>query len=394
MDFEAIRSADAQYVAQTYTRFPVALVRGQGARCWDAQGKEFVDLTSGIGVNALGFADLDWANAVYSQLTTLQHTSNLFYTQPATELAQVLCERAGLRRAFFANSGAEANEGAIKAARKYGHARRGSDCHRIVTLRQSFHGRTITTLTATGQPRFHTQFNPFTPGFAYAPPDDLAATLALLDADTCAVMVELVQGEGGVRPLDIAYAQGLAVACAQRDILLIVDEVQTGVGRTGALFAFQRYGITPDIVTCAKGLGAGLPIGAVLFGQKTQDVLAAGEHAATFGGNPACCAGALAVLARMDAAFLNQVEAKGGLIRQRLQGMPHVSGIDGMGLMLGVTLDGIAPADAVRAGIAQGVLTLTAGDRLRLLPPLIISPQDIDEAMTRLHTALKEVTPA
>lgn len=391
MNFQEIQARDQAYVAQTYGRFPVALVRGKGALCWDADGKEYVDMTSGIGVNSLGFCDPAWAEAVYGQLTTLQHTSNLFYTLPCGEAAELLCKRTGMKNVFFANSGAESNEGAIKCARKYGHMNHGESCHNIVTLHQSFHGRTVTTLAATGQDTFHHQFDPFTEGFAYAPANDFAGTIAVIDGNTCAVMIEMVQGEGGVLPLDADYVTALAEYCHARDILLIVDEVQTGIGRTGTLFAYEQFGITPDIVTCAKGLGGGLPVGAVLFGKKTAGVLAAGEHATTFGGNPVVCAGAKAVLERMDEAFLTEVHAKAEHIRAKLLKMPHIKAVSGLGMMLGATLDGVSARDVVMAGIQNGVLTLTAKDRLRLLPPLSITWEELDGALSKIEKTLREV---
>ncbi|HML46610.1 MAG TPA: aminotransferase class III-fold pyridoxal phosphate-dependent enzyme, partial [Clostridia bacterium] len=315
MNSVEIMERDQAYVANTYARFPIALVRGEGARCWDADGKAYIDLTSGIGVNALGFCDAKWAEAVSKQLLTLQHTSNLFYTEPCGKLAQTLCERAGMRKVFFSNSGAESNEGAIKCARKYGHMRRGADCHKIIALDQSFHGRTLATLMATGQAVFHQNFHPFPEGFVHAPANDLPGTLALADEQTCAIMIEMVQGEGGVWPLDAEYVHGIADYCRDNDVLLIVDEVQTGIGRTGTLFAYQQFGIQPDIVSCAKGLGGGLPIGAVLFGERTEGVLVKGDHATTFGAGPALCAGALEVLARLDEEFLEEVRKKGEHIR-------------------------------------------------------------------------------
>lgn len=390
MDFEKIQERDQTYIAHTYARFPVALVSGKGARCVDSDGKAYIDMTSGIGVNALGFCDPEWADAVSKQLLTLQHASNLFYTLPCGEVAEALCQRTGMKRLFFANSGAEANEGAIKCARKWGHQRRGPSCHNIVTLGQSFHGRTVTTLAATGQDSFHHQFDPFTEGFAYAPPGDLAGTLALLSADTCAVMMEMVQGEGGVLPLDRAYVKGLYEACRERNILLIIDEVQTGIGRTGTLFAYEQFGIKPDIVTCAKGLGGGLPVGAVLFGDTCHEVLGPGDHGSTFGGNPAACAGAKVVLGRIDEAFLRGVAEKGAYIRERLLAMPHITAVSGLGLMIGASLNGIAARDLVAKLIANGVLALTAKDRLRLLPPLTITREEIDEALRALEKTLRQ----
>ncbi len=388
---QTIWEIDQQYVAHTYTRFPIAIVKGEGAHCADDAGHEYIDMTSGIGVNALGFADKGWADAVHRQLCTLQHTSNLYATGPCAELAKQLCTRTGMKKVFFANSGAETNEGAIKCARKWGHANHGPDCHTIVTLTQSFHGRTVTTLAATGQGAFHQHFHPFTEGFRYAPAGNLEGTLAQIDDNVCAVMIEMVQGEGGVVPLAKEYVQGIADACASKNILLIVDEVQTGIGRTGTLFAFEQFGITPDIVTCAKGLGGGLPIGAVLFGEKTETVLCPGEHATTFGGSPGVAAGALYVLSQIDEKFLQSVKEKGAYIREKLSAMPHVTGVSGLGLMIGATLSGATARAVVEKGIANGVLTLTAKDRLRLLPPLSITKEEIDEGLARLESALKEV---
>ncbi|NLG24396.1 MAG: aspartate aminotransferase family protein [Clostridiales bacterium] len=391
MDFEALKALDDTYVAHTYARFDVGLVRGQGATAWDDAGADYIDFTSGIGVNALGFADRAWAEAVFHQLTTLQHTSNLYYTEPCAQLAQSLAERTGLKKAFFANSGAEANECAIKCARKYSRDRYGAGRATIVTLVNSFHGRTLTALSATGQAHFHQHFFPFTEGFAFAPSDDIDAARAVITPDVCAVMIELVQGEGGVMPLDRGYVRAMAQLCAERDLLLIVDEVQTGMGRTGTLFAFQQYGLLPDVVTCAKGLGGGLPIGAALMGERAMNVLGPGDHASTFGGNPAVCAGAQAVLDRLNENLLAEVAKKGDYIGRRLREMPHVTAVDGMGLMLGATLQGVEAADVVKAGLRRGVMTLTAKKKLRLLPPLTIATAELELGLTRLEAALKGV---
>ncbi|GHU71749.1 acetylornithine aminotransferase [Clostridia bacterium] len=393
---QEIITRDKGYVANTYGRFPVALVRGQGARCWDADGKEYIDLTSGIGVNSLGFSDPEWAAAVYGQLSALQHTSNLFYTEPCGKLAEKLCERSGMKKVFFGNSGAEANEGAIKTARKWGHTHHGPNCHNIITLKQSFHGRTLTTLAATGQDIFHKHFDPFPTGFTYAEPNNIGALESMIDENVCAVMVEFVQGEGGVRALDQAYASAVAELCAKKGILLIDDEVQTGIGRTGKLFAYEHYGVQPDIVTCAKGLGGGLPIGAILFGDKTENTLQPGEHAATFGANPAICAGALVVLERIDDAQLKVIADLSKRLRtfisekvERIAGiMPDIGGL---GLMIGVTVPYVSAKAVVDEGIRQGVLTLTARDRLRLLPPLTITTDELDEGMARLEKAARKL---
>ncbi|MDR1569825.1 MAG: aspartate aminotransferase family protein [Oscillospiraceae bacterium] len=391
MNSNEIIQRDKEYVANTYGRFPIALTRGKGARCWDADGKEYIDFSSGIGVNSLGFSDPDWAAAVFAQLITLQHTSNLYYTEPGGLLAKTLCERSGMKKVFFANSGAESNEGAIKCARKYGHINRGADCDTIITLEQSFHGRTLAALSATGQHAFHTQFEPFPTGFKYAPPNDLDALNAMVDNNICAIMIEIVQGEGGVLTLDRAYIEGVARLCAERDVLLIVDEVQTGVGRTGTLFAYQQFGVLPDIVTCAKGLCGGLPIGAVLFGEKTADTFAPGDHATTFGANPAVCSGALHVLSRLNDEYLPRVRKLGERVRAQISAMPHVTGVSGLGLMIGATLDGITSREVVNAGIENGVIALTAKDRLRLLPPLNITDAELDEGLHRLEHALRSV---
>ncbi|GHU71660.1 acetylornithine aminotransferase [Clostridia bacterium] len=391
---QAIIQRDNEYVEHTYARFQIALVKGQGARCWDADGKEYIDLTSGIGVNSLGFCDPEWTAALYAQLTTLQHTSNLYYTEPCTKLAEVLCTRSGMKKVFFGNSGAEANEGAIKTARKWGHVHHGPNCHNIITLKQSFHGRTLTTLAATGQDQFHKHFDPFTNTFSYAEANNIAQLESMIDENTCAVMVEFVQGEGGVRALKQEYVTALAELCARKDILLIDDEVQTGIGRTGKLFAYEHYGVTPDIVTCAKGLGGGLPIGAVLFGEKTAGTLQSGDHASTFGANPAVCAGALVVLNRLNEDGLAQVNETAKTLRAGIAGISRkyagmTVDIGGLGLMIGISLPYITAKDAVAAGIKNGLLMLTANVRLRMLPPLTITPEETAEALNRLDKAVR-----
>lgn len=391
MNSQDIISRDQQYVAHTYARFPVALTRGKGARCWDAEGREYIDFTSGIGVNALGFSDPGWAAAVFAQMITIQHTSNLYYTEPCGALAEELCKRSGMKKVFYANSGAESNEGAIKCARKYGHDHHGPDCDTVVTLDQSFHGRTLATLSATGQDAFHTKFDPFPAGFRHALPNDINALKAMTDDKVCAVMIEIVQGEGGVVPLDAEYIKGVAALCAQRDILFIVDEVQTGIGRTGSLFAYQQFGVLPDVVTTAKGLCGGLPLGAVLFGEKTELTLGQGDHATTFGANPALCAGALYVLSQLDDERLCRVRMLGVRIRTRLASMPHVKAVSGLGLMIGAQLEGASARDVVNAGIANGVIALTAKDRLRLLPPLTITDEELDAGMNLLEQALTAI---
>ncbi|MBE6784840.1 MAG: acetylornithine/succinylornithine family transaminase [Ruminococcaceae bacterium] len=392
-NFEKIQQTDKQYVANTYGRFPVAIEKGKGATCYDFDGKKYIDFSSGIGVNSLGFCDEGWVEAVTKQLTTLQHISNLYYTSPCAEAAKLLCERTGMKKVFFSNSGAESNEGAIKCARKYSLMKYGEGRSKILTLNNSFHGRTVTTLAATGQDVFHNFFFPFTEGFEFTPANDPdALKKALEDSSVCALMMEVIQGEGGVMPLDEAFVKEAERLCREKDILLIIDEVQTGVGRTGKLFAFEHYGISPDIVTTAKGLGGGLPLGCVMFGERTENVLVAGDHATTFGGNPVATAGAKYILEKMDAAFLDGVAEKGEYIRSRLEKMPHVLGCDGKGMMIGVRLDSeVKAADIVKKGIENGVLALTAKVKLRLLPPLTITFAEIDEGLDAIEKALEEI---
>ena len=377
-----------EYVAPTYGRFPLVIVSGQGARCKDPEGREYVDFTSGIGVNSLGFCDKGWADAVARQASTLNHTSNLYYTVPGGRLAELLCKNAGMEKAFFANSGAESNEGAIKVARKYSHDRYGEGRATVLTLVNSFHGRTVTTLAATGQEVFHKNFMPFTEGFRYVEANNPAALRKAMTGDVCAILMEMVQGEGGVIPLDPEFVQTAAELCAEKDVLLMVDEVQTGIGRTGTLFAFQQYGIEPDVVTFAKGVGGGLPLGGFLLGKKTALVLGKGDHATTFGANPIACAGGCEVLERLTSpGFLEGVAEKGRYFREKLLAMPHVSAVDGLGLMMGVVTD-LPAADVVRAGIEKGVLMLTAKTKVRLLPPLTITKEEIDEGLARMEAAL------
>ncbi len=392
-NFEKVQQTDKQYVANTYGRFPVAIEKGNGATCYDFDGKKYIDFSSGIGVNSLGFCDEGWVQAVTKQLTTLQHISNLYYTSPCAEAAKLLCEKTGMKKVFFSNSGAESNEGAIKCARKYSFTKYGGGRSKILTLNNSFHGRTVTTLAATGQDVFHNFFFPFTEGFEFTPANDLDSLKnALEDSSVCALMMELIQGEGGVMPLDEAFVKEAEKLCKEKDIILIIDEVQTGVGRTGKLFAFQHYGIEPDIVTTAKGLGGGLPLGCVMFGEKTENVLVAGDHATTFGGNPVATAGAKYILEKMDEDFLCSVAEKGEYIRKRLLKMPHVLGCDGKGLMLGIRLDeDVKAADIVKKGIENGVLALTAKVKLRMLPPLTITYEEINEGLDAIEKALNEM---
>ena len=391
-NFDLIKEKDESYVAHTYGRFPVAIKEGKGALCKDFDGKEYVDFSSGIGVNSLGFCNEGWVNAVTKQLTTLQHISNLYYTEPCTNAAKLLCEKTGMKKVFFSNSGAESNEGAIKCARKYSFEKYGEGRNKVITLVNSFHGRTVTTLAATGQDVFHKYFYPFTEGFAYAEANNIDALKKALDGSVCAVMMELIQGEGGVMPLDKNFVKEVEAICKEKDIILIIVEVQTGVGRTGKLFCFQNYDITPDIVTTAKGIGGGLPLGCVMFGEKTENVFGPSDHATTFGGNPVATAGAEYILTTMDDKFLSEVTAKGEYMREKILTMPHVEGIDGLGLMMGIRLsDGIKSADVVKKGIEYGALLLTAKAKVRLLPPLNITYDEIDRGLEALEKALSSM---
>ena len=376
-----LKTIDKEYVANTYARFPVEPVSGKGSLVWDEAGKEYIDMGSGIGVTAFGIADDAWVAAVTEQLGKLQHMSNLYYTEPCALLAKTLCERSGMKKVFFCNSGAEANEGAIKAARKYAAEKKGPEYYTIVTLENSFHGRTLTTLAATGQDHYHELFQPLTPGFVHAPANDLEAVKnAALQAKAAAVMIECVQGEGGVIPMEKAFVQGLADFCKKEDILLLVDEVQTGNGRTGELYAYMNFGVQPDVVSTAKGLGGGLPLGAVLFDEKTEFTLGAGDHGSTFGGNPVCCAGALSVLGRIDDQLLKEVKEKSAYIFKTLEGAPGVESVSGMGLMIGIKT--AKPAgDVVKTCMENGVLCLTAKDKVRLLPALNIPMPVLEKAI-------------
>lgn len=392
-NFEKVQSADRSYVAGTYGRFPVAIEKGKGSTCYDFDGKKYIDFSSGIGVNSLGFCDEGWVSAVTKQLGTLQHISNLYYTQPCINTAQLLCEKTGMKKVFFSNSGAESNEGAIKCARKYSFDKYGEGRSKIVTLKNSFHGRTVTTLAATGQDVFHNYYFPFTEGFEFIAANDIESLKnALEDSSVCGLMMELIQGEGGVMPLDEAFVKEAEKLCNEKDIILIIDEVQTGVGRTGKLFAFQQYDIKPDVVTVAKGIGGGLPLGCIMFGEKTEFTFGASDHATTFGGNPVATAGAEYILSKIDDEFLAEVEKKGEYIKNKILTMPHVVGCDGMGLMLGIRLDeNIKAADVVKKGIENGVLALTAKVKLRLLPPLNISYEEIDEGLEAIENSLKDL---
>ena len=385
-----LQQKDTQYIANTYARFPVEIVSGKGSEVWDTDGRRYIDMGSGIGVTAFGIADEEWIHAVTEQLHAVQHTSNLYYTEPCVRLAEMLCTRTGMKKVFFSNSGAEANECAIKVARKYAAARHGEDCYTIVTLEKSFHGRTLTTLAATGQEVFHKLFTPLTPGFIHTPANDFEALKACVEKQkTAAIMIECVQGEGGVIALDPDFVQKTAAYAKENDIVLIVDEVQTGNGRTGALYAYMNYGIEPDVVSTAKGLGGGLPLGATLLGERVQDVLGKSDHGSTFGGNPVATAGACNLISRIDDALLASVREKSDYIRQTLCGADGIKSVSGMGLMVGI--ETVRPAaEIVRACMEKGVLCLTAKEKVRLLPALNIPMEILREALEVLKACCKE----
>ena len=372
---------DQEYVAHTYARYPIALAGGKGAVCEEESGKRYIDLGSGIAVNCFGICDSEWQSAVTAQIHKIQHASNLYYTEPCVRLAELLCRKTGLKRVFFGNSGAEANECAIKAARLYSYNKYGEGRHTIITLKNSFHGRTITTLSATGQDAFHEKFGPFTEGFVYCEPDNLQELERLVQEHRCcAVMFELVQGEGGVRPLSKEFVMGIERISRENDLLMIADEVQTGNGRTGTLYAYMQYGILPDVVTTAKGIGGGLPIGVTMLGEKLKDTFTPGTHGSTFGGNPIVCAGAYSILSRIDDALLAEVRAKGDFIRTALQGAKGVLSVSGLGLMIGIETKRPA-ADIIQEAAANGVLVLSAKTKVRLLPPLTITKKELEEAI-------------
>ena len=381
---------DRSYIAGTYNRFPVEIVSGKGCIVTDADGKAYIDLTSGIGVTCFGVADEIWQQAVIAQLGKVQHTSNLYYTSPDAQLAKLLCEKTGMKKVFFSNSGAESNECAIKVARKWAAENKGKEYSTIITLVNSFHGRTISTLAATGQDHFHQLFQPLTPGFVHTPANDLAAFEALAaQCKPAAVMIECVQGEGGVMALDVDFVRGLAEYAKRENILLIVDEVQTGNGRTGALYSYMNYGVQPDIVSTAKGLGGGLPLGATLLGEKVENTLGPGDHGSTFGGNPVCCAGALSILERLNDDLMAEVREKSRMAFEMFQDAPGVESVSGMGLMIGIKP--VKPArEVVLKCIDRGVLCLTAKNKIRLLPALNIPTDTFKEALEILRAACAE----
>ena len=391
MTFEEIRNDEQQYMMHTYGRFQTALVSGKGAVAKDVDGKEYVDFTSGIGVNSLGYCDDGWVKAVSEQAATLQHISNLYYSPLQTEVSKKLCELTGFNKVFLCNSGAEANECAIKIARKYSFDKYGKGRQKIVTLVNSFHGRTVTTLAATGQDVFHNFFFPFTEGFEYAEANNIESLKSCINDEVCAVFIELIQGEGGVMPLDKEFVGEIEKICKEKDILFMVDEVQTGVSRTGAFYCYQNYGIQPDVITSAKGLGGGLPMGACLCVEKLADVLSAGTHGTTFGGNPIACAAAKEVLSRVTTEdFLKEVNAKGEYIREKLQSIGNVKEVRGMGLMIGIVTEKDNAKEIAKKCVENGLLILTAKNLLRMLPPLNITYEEIDRGLSILKKVMEE----
>lgn len=383
----SIKETDERYVAHTYKRFDIAIVKGEGCLCYDDSGKEYIDMTSGIGVNAFGYSDPVWAQAVADQAKLLQHTSNLYYTAPCAELAEILCTRTGMKKVFFSNSGAEANECAVKVARKYAADHKGAEYYNIITLNKSFHGRTLTTLAATGQDAFHEKFTPLTEGFLYAEPNDVEGLEKLVKENKVAgILIETVQGEGGVNALTPDFVKAVERICHENDIVFMVDEVQTGNGRTGKLYSYMHFGVQPDVISTAKGLAAGLPMGATLMGDKVADVLSYGDHGSTFGGNPVCAAAAISVLSRMDDAFLAQVAEKGAYIKSRIEEAGFA--VSGLGLMIGITTKKPV-SEVLSACMEKGVFCLSAKEKLRLLPPLNIPTEQLEKAVDVIIEALK-----
>lgn len=381
---------DKQYVANTYARFPLQLVNGNGSLVYDETGKEYIDLGTGIAVNAFGVGDSEWKKAVVEQLNKIQHTSNLYYSAPCALLAKTLCEKTGMDKVFFTNSGAEANECAIKAARHYGQTKKGKEYYNIITLKNSFHGRTITTLSATGQDVFHEYFTPMTEGFLYANANSIEEIKSLVKTHKCcAVMIELVQGEGGVMPLDADYVKALEQLVKEEDMLLVVDEVQTGNGRTGSLYAYMGYGITPDVVTTAKGLGGGLPIGATMLGEKVKDLFQPGMNGSTFGGNPIACAGAISIIERLDEKLLAEVKEKSAYIFETLSKAKGVKSVSGLGLMIGIETEKDA-SQILTACRERGVLAIKAKNKVRLLPALNIPWEQLKTAITVLKEEIEK----
>lgn len=385
----SVKEKDQYYIANTYARFPVEIVSGKGSKVYDENGKEYIDMGSGIAVNIFGMCDEEWVAAVTKQLNVCQHTSNLYYSEPCVNLAELLCEKTGMKKVFFCNSGAEANEGAIKTARKYAFEKKGKDYYKILTLNNSFHGRTITTLAATGQDTFHNDFLPLTDGFVYTDANDVDMLKKVVSENKLsAIMFETVQGEGGVVPLTQEFVDAIKEICEKEDILMIVDEVQTGNGRTGMLYGYMNYNILPDIVTTAKGLGGGLPLGAFMLGSKTKDVLTAGTHGSTFGGNPVACAGAVNIISRLTYGFLEEVKKKSKYIISELENADGVKSVTGLGLMLGIETEKDA-SEVIAICRENGVLPIKAKNKVRLLPPLNITDDELKKAVEVIKNAVK-----
>ena len=387
----SIMDMDKAYVAGTYKRFPVEIVSGKGSHAVDSQGKTYVDMGSGIGVTAFGYGDEAWKAAVCAQLDKVQHTSNLYYNEPCARLAKLLCEKTGMKKVFFSNSGAEANECAIKAARKYSAEKKGTDCYTIVTLQNSFHGRTLTTLAATGQDHFHQLYQPLTPGFVHVPANDIQALKdCVAKVKVAGILMEVVQGEGGVLPLTAEYLAAADKLAHEQDIPLMMDEVQIGNGRSGKLYGYMNFDVQPDIVSTAKGLGGGLPIGACLLGEKVQNVLGFGDHGSTYGGNPVCCAGGVSIIGRLTDDFLAEVQKKSAYVFESLTNAPGIESVTGLGLMIGVKP--VAPAaEVVKKCMERGVLCLTAKNKVRLLPALNIPMEDLKFAVETIRTVAAEL---
>ena len=387
----SIMDMDKAYVAGTYKRFPVEIVSGKGSHAVDSQGKTYVDMGSGIGVTAFGYGDEAWKAAVCAQLDKVQHTSNLYYNEPCARLAKLLCEKTGMKKVFFSNSGAEANECAIKAARKYSAEKKGADCYTIVTLQNSFHGRTLTTLAATGQDHFHQLYQPLTSGFVHVPANDIQALKdCVAKVKVAGILMEVVQGEGGVLPLTAEYLAAANKLAHEQDIPLMMDEVQIGNGRSGKLYGYMNFDVQPDIVSTAKGLGGGLPIGACLLGEKVQNVLGFGDHGSTYGGNPVCCAGGVSIIGRLTDDFLAEVQKKSAYVFETLTGAPGIESVTGLGLMIGVKP--VAPAaEVVKKCMERGVLCLTAKNKVRLLPALNIPMEDLKFAVETIRTVAAEL---
>lgn len=388
---DAIIQKDKQFVANTYARFPIEIASGKGSYLYSTDGKKYIDMGTGIGVNALGIGDEEWKQAVISQLDKVQHTSNLYYTNPCADLAEFLCSKTDMKKVFFSNSGAEANECAIKVARQYGIENKGEEYTTIITLKNSFHGRTITTLAATGQDVFHAKFKPLTSGFCHANANDIESVKDLVNKNkVCGILIECVQGEGGVIALDKDFVKGVEEICKNNDIVFMVDEVQTGNGRTGKLYSYMNYGVNPDVVTTAKGLGGGLPIGCCMMGAKVENVLGFGDHGSTYGGNPVCSAGALSILKRIDDKLLDEVNKKSEYVFNELNGAKGVESVSGLGLMIGIKTVKSAK-DVVNECINRGVICLTAKDKVRLLPALNIPKKDLEFAIQTIKQVCGEM---